>query len=96
MRLHYTDTFQHDLGRMYDFLAEKNPAAARHTAWKLRQSPKKLLSFPRMGQRLPRYHPREVRRFLIGNYELRYEIVGDDIYLLNLWHGREDRALESH
>jgi len=40
------------------------------------------------------YHPREIRRFLIGPYELRYEIAGDDIYLLNLWHGREDRLWE--
>jgi len=94
MRLHYTDAFQNDLGRMYDFLVEKNPVAARRTVWNLRQSPGKLLSFPRMGQRLSIYHPREVRRFLIGPYELRYEIAGDDIYLLNLWHGREDRPWE--
>jgi len=91
MQLHYTDAFQNDLERMYDFLAEKNPAAARRAVWELRQSPRKLLSFPRIGQRLNIYHPREVRRFLVGPYELRYEIAGNDIYLLNLCHGREDR-----
>jgi len=91
MRLHYTETFQHDLERLYDFLADKAPDAARRIVWNLQQSPRKLLSFPQMGQRLNAYHPREVRRFLIGQYELRYEIMGDDIYLLNLWHGREDR-----
>jgi len=53
-----------------------------------------LLSFPYVGQRLNIYHPREIRRFLIGPYELRYEIADDDIYLLNLWHGREDRLRE--
>jgi len=28
---------------------------------------------------------------LIGGYELRYEIQGSTIYLLRLWHTRENR-----
>jgi hypothetical protein len=32
-----------------------------------------------------------VRRILVGHYEMRYEIVDSTIYLLRLWHTREDR-----
>ena len=32
-----------------------------------------------------------VRRIQIGHYEMRYEIVDATIYLLRLWHTREDR-----
>ena len=28
---------------------------------------------------------------LVGQYEMRYEIRGESIYLLRLWHTREDR-----
>jgi hypothetical protein len=32
-----------------------------------------------------------VRRIIVGNYEVRYEIVADTIYLLRIWHTREAR-----
>lgn len=34
---------------------------------------------------------REVRRILVGEYELRYEIRDSIVYVLRLWHTREDR-----
>ncbi|MBR7513475.1 type II toxin-antitoxin system RelE/ParE family toxin, partial [Mycobacterium tuberculosis] len=41
------------------------------------------------------FEPREVRRILVGQYEMRYEIQGDTIYVLRLWHTREDRSQEA-
>ena len=41
--------------------------------------------------RLEEFDPREVRRILVGDYELRYEIQTSTIYVLRLWHAREDR-----
>lgn len=46
---------------------------------------------PRIGERLEEFAPREVRRILVGKYEIRYEIQDSMIYLLRLWHTREDR-----
>jgi hypothetical protein len=46
---------------------------------------------PRIGEVLEEFEPREVRRILVGHYEMRYEIQGSIIYLLRLWHTREDR-----
>jgi hypothetical protein len=37
------------------------------------------------------FAPREVRRLIVGDYELRYEILEDAIVLVRLWHTREDR-----
>jgi hypothetical protein len=54
-------------------------------------APTKLLGHPRLGERLDEFAPREVRRFLVGHYEMRYEINGSVIYVLRLWHTREDR-----
>jgi hypothetical protein len=50
-----------------------------------------LLVNPRIGERLEEFEPRDVRRILIGHYELRYEIQSSTIYLLRLWHTREYR-----
>lgn len=35
--------------------------------------------------------PREVRRILVGQYEVRYEIRASTIIMLRLWYTREDR-----
>lgn len=66
------------------------PAAAR-TVKQLTAAPTTLLTNPRIGERLEEFEPRDVRRIQIGQYEMRYEIVGSTIYLLRLWHTREDR-----
>ena len=44
-----------------------------------------------MGVFLPRYAPREVRKMVFDEYEVHYEIQGTAIYILDLWHCREDR-----
>ncbi len=54
-------------------------------------SPTTLLTNPRIGERLEEFEPRDVRRILVGHYEMRYEIADSTIYLLRLWHTREDR-----
>jgi len=32
-----------------------------------------------------------VRRIIVGNHEMRYEIQDEIIYILRIWHTREDR-----
>ncbi|MHA3790503.1 hypothetical protein [Sphingomonas sp. YL-JM2C] len=35
------------------------------------RAPDRLLDYPRIGEKLEAYAPREVRRIIVGNYELR-------------------------
>jgi len=51
----------------------------------------KLVDRPRIGRPLERYWPREVRRLIVGQYEIRYEVSETTILILHLWHTREDR-----
>ncbi len=37
------------------------------------------------------YSSREVRSLIIGDYEVRYEIAGNELLILRIWHAREDR-----
>lgn len=80
-----------DLARLHDFLAPVNPDAAAKAVQSLVTTADRLQHFPRMGERLDRYDPREVRRVFAGPYEIRYRLTTDSIFILRLWHGRERR-----
>lgn len=91
MPIEWTTVSLADLARLYDFLEPLNPNAAARTVQLLAAAPEQLLSHPRLGEELREFRPREVRRILIGRYEMRYEIRGASIYVLRIWHMREDR-----
>ncbi len=91
MNLKWTGKALSDLARLYEFLALVNMPAAVRAAQALSQAPAILLVNPRIGEQLFQFQPREVRRILVGEYEVRYEIQDSIIYVLRLWHTREDR-----
>jgi len=91
MELRWTSKALSDLSRLYEFLAPVNRAAAARTVQSLAGAPVNLLVNPHIGKRLEEFEPREVRRILVGHYEMRYEIQASTIYVLRLWHTREDR-----
>jgi len=91
MDLAWTSKALSDLARLYDFLAPVNKPAAARAVQGLTQAPTILLSNPRIWEQLFQFEPREVRRILVGQYEIRYEILNQMIYVLRLWHTREDR-----
>ncbi len=91
MILQWTASALADITRLYDFLAPLNQVAAARTVQTLTAAPNTLLSSPFMGKPLGEFAPRQVRRLIVGQYEMRYEIVEDAIFILRLWHTREDR-----
>lgn len=94
MKIEWTDKAVSDLVRLHDFLAAVAPVAAARVVQDLSRAPLKLVDFPRIGEKLEAYEPREVRRIVVGNYELRYELAEARIIVLRLWHHREDRAFD--
>lgn len=91
MKLEWTGKALVDLVRLHDFLAPVNRRAAARTVQSLVAAPTILLQHPRLGERLQEYDPREVRRMLVGNYEMRYELSAEVMYILRIWHTREKR-----
>ena len=78
-----------DLVRLHEFLYSVNAQAAAKTIQVLTQAAERLLEHPRLGEKLSQYEPREVRHLIVGQYEMRYEIVVPNIHILRLWHTRE-------
>ncbi|MGY5776404.1 type II toxin-antitoxin system RelE/ParE family toxin [Rhizobium sp. LEGMi135b] len=91
MEAKWTSKALSDLTRLYEFLAPVNKPAAIRAVQSLTKAPSVLSSNPRIGERLFEFEPREVRRLLVGHYEIRYEVQQSTIYILRLWHTREDR-----
>ncbi len=91
MELKWTSKGLSDLARLYDFLAPVNKNTAAKTVQSIAKAPTSLLKHPYLGEKLEIFNPRDVRRILVGHYEIRYEIQQSTIYVLRLWHTREDR-----
>jgi len=91
MKIRWTSKGHSDLVRLHEFLVSVNPPAAARAIRALVTAAGRLPEHPRIGEKLEQFEPLEVRRILIGDYEMRYEIRGSTLYILRLWHTREDR-----
>lgn len=92
MRVKWTRGAATDLVRLHGHLEVAAPEAATRVVRQLTRAPDRLVEYPRLGEKLEGFEPREVRRILVGRYELRYEIADETIFILRIWHGRENRA----
>lgn len=91
MKIVWTDKALQDVVRLHKFLSPVNPAAAAKIVQDLVTTAARLARFPRLGERLDLYDPREIRRIFAGQYEIRYELTRETIFILRLWNGRERR-----
>jgi len=92
MKVKWTRDAIADLNRLHAFLEPVAREAAARIIQQLAHAPDKLVEFPRLGEKLEQYAPSEVRRIIVGRYEMRYEIAEATIFILRLWHSREDRV----
>lgn len=76
MIVEWADEALADVERLYSFLAAVDVDAALHAAERLEAAPNRLVAYPRIGERLEGFENRELRRMMIGKYEMRYEVRG--------------------
>mgnify|MGYP003387627907 CR=1 FL=1 len=83
---------QADLDRLYNFLAQHNPDAARRAIQAIENGADLLVRFPLIGRQMNAPDERELYvPFGKANYILRYYIAEDEIIILRAWHSRENR-----
>ena len=91
MKVQWTNKGLSDLVRLHEFLSPVNPRAAAKVVQTLTRAVGKLETHPRLGAGLDQFELREVRRLIVGHYEIRYEIQDSTVFVLRLWHTREGR-----
>ncbi len=92
MIVRWTNRASRDVGRLSGFLAPVAPVSAAKVAQALTVAPNRLIDFPRVGQPAEGYTDKEVRKLTVGQYIMHYEIMGEEVIILRIWHGREDRS----
>ena len=91
LRLTWTGKALSDLARLHAFLADTHPPAATKAVQAIVAAVGRLPERPRIGLRLEEFVPREVRRLVVGRYEVRYLVERDALHVLRIWQTREDR-----
>lgn len=91
MPVKWTSKALADLVRLHEFLVSINPKAAAQVIQSLTKTAARLMENPRVGIQLQEFNPREVQRIIVAKYEMRYEISQEVLYILRIWHTREQR-----
>lgn len=81
-----------DIERMYDFLVENNPAAARNAVVCIKAAAGQLVQFPEIGRSMEDDSGRRemFAAFGAGAYVLRYRMNAQgDAVVIRVWHTRE-------
>lgn len=92
MKLSYSRQAISDLIRLREFIATKNPEAAQKVAKLLCKGIAQLKTFPYLGVEVELApDPEVIRDLIIGNYIARYLIHQKQVYILRVWHHKEER-----
>ena len=91
MKIKYSPESIEDLQRVVAFVENKNPYAARRIAIDLQEGVERLKQFPHIGLPvLKAPDPESIRDLYAGHYTVRYLITEDIIYILRVWHSKEN------
>jgi plasmid stabilization system protein ParE len=92
MNVRYSREAVGDLRRLREFIEVKNPRAAQKAAATILKGIAQLKELPMLGNKVERApNPEAVRDLVIGNYLARYLVHETEIYVLRIWHHKEDR-----
>jgi len=91
MKVKYSPESIEDLQRVVEFIENKNPFAARRVAIDIQEGVQKLKQFSQIGLPvLKASDPERIRDLYVGQYTVRYLITDEVIYILRIWHGKEN------
>ncbi len=90
MKLIFSRAAVDDLVILRYFIAQHSPEAAQRVAQRLRGAIQRLVGTPQIGRPVANM-PGEIRELIFGKYMVRYEVRQEDLYILRIWHGKEDR-----
>lgn len=90
MEINWTLKGQDDLERIYRFAHQYSQRHADEVLDRIMSGTADLAVFPRMGSLQNRYEPKEVRKLVLDDYEVHYEIRYNAIYIVDLWHSKEN------
>ncbi len=93
MKILYSPESINDLIRLRKFIEVENPLVAQRIANAIKKGINQFKTFPYLGVEVPQApNPEMIQDLIIGKYIVRYLIRSKDIYILRVWHHKENRA----
>ncbi len=95
IQVKYSPESLYDLDRVISFVEIKNPFAARRIAIDILEGVDRIKRFPNLGLPVQKANdPEKIRDLYVGGYTIRYLIDNSTIYILRVWHGKENEKNE--
>jgi toxin ParE1/3/4 len=93
VRLRFTSEAREHIVAIYNYIRDRNPAAATQVAARIRMAAERLTEFPRMGHagRVAGTYEWVVRGL---PYIIVYQIDATEVLILGVFHGAQDREPE--
>ena len=92
-KIHWLPKAQNDLNRLYNFIEPHSQSAASLAIATLYKAVETLKRFPEQGKIWAKgINFRELFvKFGTSGYVIRYQYIDDQVFILRVWHAREDR-----
>lgn len=89
MQIRFSPESVEDLQRLYKFIAQHDPDSAKTIVLNLKSAINRFTEMPRIGR--PLEDIENVQEFVFGRYVVRYLVKSEAVYILRLWHSKEQR-----
>ena len=86
VRLNWTEIALNDINEIYDFIAKDSKFYAKNVVEAIRKKVKIVKKHPKIGRIIPEINIENYREIFQWNYRIMYKIVGEDIYILSIYH----------
>ncbi len=91
IKVRYSPESIEDLQRVVEFVEVKNQFAARRIAVDLQEGVSRIKQFPEIGLPVIKApDPEKIRDLYVGDYTVRYLITDEIIFILRIWHNKEN------
>lgn len=75
---------------IHDFIARDSKHYAKIVTRKIADYVNELVEFPKKGRIVPERNDENLREIIIYSYRVIYRIMGEDIFVINVLHGRQN------
>jgi plasmid stabilization system protein ParE len=89
VRVRFTPSARVQFLDALDYIRAENPAAATRMLERATSELSRLREFPESGRAVPEFPDLAYREVIITPYRFFYRVVGDHVWIVAVWHGRQ-------
>lgn len=84
----WSEEAETNLAKIHDYIADDSPAVADRIIRDLAEATERLREFPASGRLVEELRDKGVREIIVAPYHIAYDVAGDVVEILKVWHGK--------